>query len=164
MDVDVDPSTQQNNMNDLLVSLFSGTAMTYLKGVTEKMNGERDKAKEEVQNAVVDGKKIIDYDYYKTIEQKFSKIYSGISPYTVLPTFGFSNEEIGNLDKVKEKPLDQRKTDMKTVLDKFGIDLSKIDFSNPQNVTTEFLGQIGNKLVLSKSTPEKLTGELYFKP
>lgn len=159
--MDVDPSTQQNNVNDLLASLSSGTAMTYLKVVIEKINGARNKAKE-LQNAVVDGKKITDYDYYKTIEQEFSKIYSGISNYAVLPTFGFSNEEIGNLDKIKEKPLDQRKTDIRTILDKFGMDLSKVDFSNPQSVTTEFLGQIGNKLVSSKSTLEKLTGELYF--
>ena len=159
--MDVDSSKQQNNVNDLLASLPSGTAITYLKGVTEKINGARDKAKE-LQNAIVEGKKITDYDYYKTIEQEFSKIYNGISPYAVLPTFGFSNEEIKNLDMIKEKPLDQRKTDMKKVLDKFGMDLSKIDFSNPQNVTTEFLGQIGNKLVSSKTTLEKLTGELYF--
>jgi len=30
------------------------------------------------------------------------------------------------------------------------MDLSKIDFSNPQSVTTEFLWQIGNKLVSNK--------------
>lgn len=159
--MDADPNTQQNNINDLLTSLSSGTAMAYLNGVTEKINGARDKAKE-LQNAIVEGKKITDYDYYKVIEGAFSKIYKGISPYAVLPTFGFSNEEIGNLDKIKEKPVEQRKADIKDVLGKFDMDLSKINFSNPQSVTTEFLGQIGNKLVSSKSTMEKLTGELYF--
>jgi len=159
--MDVDSNTQQNNINDLLASLSSGTAMNYLNGVTEKINGARNKAKE-LQNAIVEGKKITDYSYYKVIEGVFSKIYKGINSYTVLPTFGFSNDEIGNLDKIKEKPVEQRKADIKDVLDKFDMDLSKIDFSNPQNVTTEFLGQIGNKLISSKSTMEKLTGEIYF--
>lgn len=68
----------------------------------------------------------------------------------MLLPFGFSNEEIANLNKIKEKPLNQRKTNIRNVTGKFGMDLSKIDFSNPQSVTTEFLWQIGNKLVSNK--------------
>ena len=68
----------------------------------------------------------------------------------MLLPFGFSNEEIGNLDKIKGKPLNQRKTNIRNVTGKFGMDLSKIDFSNSQSVTTEFLWQIGNKLVSNK--------------
>jgi len=41
--------------------------MAYLKGVTEKINSARDKVKE-LENATIEGKKAIDYDYYKAVE------------------------------------------------------------------------------------------------
>lgn len=157
-----DTENAKAKVNELLASLATGNATVYLEGTVKTIKDAKEKAKE-LQNAIVMGKKISEYDYYREIKEGFSKIYKGISEYDVLPAFGMKNEEIGELSKIDEIPEDQRKDYALDVLKKVGIDASKIDFSDFQNLATGVLGQVGTRMGSDPAFFKKSKEDVYFK-
>ncbi len=152
----------RDNIRDLLASLKDGSMISYLQGVTEKINSLKEKA-EEVRNAPIMGKKIAEYEYYTEIQKEFACIYSGVSAFDVLPAFGFNNQEIADLDKIKSEPPEQRKESAIKILAKMGIDTSKINFNDQTDISTNVLDQIGNKMLSDASLFDKARGDIYFK-
>lgn len=162
MEIKKDTDTELKSTRDLLDSLSGGNATEYLNGVVGTINTAREKAKD-LESAIILGKEITHYDYYSKISEEFSKIHNGISPNALLPAFGLSNEEIADLNKIKEKPLEERKPDILEVLKKLGVDSSKINFSDPQSIATEILGQVGNRIVSEGNFLKDSINHLYFK-
>ncbi len=159
--MDDDEHANLGNINDLLASLGSGNTIPYLEGVVKRINTLKDSANE-TRNAPIMGKKIAEYPYYAEIQEQFLEIYKDINEFDVLSAFGFDTQEINNLEKIKSEPIEQRKQDAIGVLQKMGLEISKINFDDPSSISNEILGQLGKKMMADPSLFKKAKAGIYF--
>jgi len=159
--MEIDTNSQGEKISGLLAALATGNTFGYLATALNKINEAKVQV-DGLRNVTVNGKKMSDYDYYPSILDSFSKIYTRISSYEILPLLGFSIEEVENLEKIKNLPIEERKTEIQKIFSRLNLDQSKVDFSNPQDVTFQFLLQLGNNLLSNKTALSKLSGEVYF--
>ena len=158
---EIDANTQGEKISRLLQALATGNTFGYLNVALNEIN-EAEAQVDGLRTVIINGKKMSDYDYYQPILDSFSKIYTRISAYEIMPLLGFSTDEVANLDKIEALPLEERKVEIQKVLSKLNLDQSQVDFSKPPNVIDQFLLQLRANLLSNKAVLSKLSGEIYF--
>lgn len=158
---------KRNNILDLLNAATAGNISEYLNGVNEKIQGARDKSKE-FKEAIIDDRKVCEYDYYEPILNEFSKLYAGsekygiIGPDEILPALGFNDNELKEMKDIQGKDVQEKEAIRDNVINKLGFDKSKIDIKNIQGMAAEILSKTGNKLVSSNSLLKRASNDIYF--
>lgn len=162
-----DLEDKRNNILDLLEAAQAGNISEYLNGVNEKISTARDKSKE-FKEAIINDKKVCEYDYYAPIMAEFSKLYAGtekygiLGPEEILPSLGFSGAELTEIRGIQGKSEQEREAIKNNMINKLGFDKNKINPDDIRGVATEVLSKIGNKLVSSNSLLKKTSSDIYF--